>query len=141
MSLLINHLYRFGPYQVDAERRLLIREEACIPLQPKTFDLLLYMVRNPLRLLTKEELLGAVWPDSFVEEGNLTQNIFLLRKALTGRKGDDARYIVTLPGRGYQFVSPVELFQPPAKDGEYSADEGEAVLTAVRSRMKIVVDE
>jgi eukaryotic-like serine/threonine-protein kinase len=141
MSLLVNYLYRFGPYHLDAERRLLWREETRIALQPKTFDLLLYMVRNPLRPLAKEELLQAVWPDSFVEEGNLTQNIFLLRKALTGRKDNDTRYIVTLPGRGYQFVSPVDRLDPSAKDGEYAADEGDAVLTTVRSRMRIVVDE
>jgi DNA-binding winged helix-turn-helix (wHTH) protein/tetratricopeptide (TPR) repeat protein len=141
MSLLVNHLYRFGPYQLDAARRLLLRDEAGIALQPKTFDLLLYMVRNPLRPLSKEELLQAVWPDSFVEESNLTQNIFQLRKALTAGKGDGTRYIVTIPGRGYQFVSPVELVNPSANDEGYLAGEGETVLTAIRSRMTIVVDE
>src|SRR5271170_7704676 len=107
MSLVVKHLYRFGPFDLDAEQRLVRRDGVKISLPLKSFDFLFYMVRNPLRLLTKEELLRAIWPDSFVEEGNLTQNIFLLRKALTPQE-EDLRYIVTIPGRGYQFASAVE---------------------------------
>jgi DNA-binding winged helix-turn-helix (wHTH) protein len=108
MSLLLSNFYRFGPFDLDPDQRVLRRDGKKIALQPKAFDLLLYLVQNPLRLLTKEELLGAVWPDSFVEEGNLSQNIFLLRKAITPKQ-KDFRYIVTLPGRGYQFAATVEL--------------------------------
>jgi eukaryotic-like serine/threonine-protein kinase len=98
---------------------------------------------NPLRLLTKEELLRAIWPDSFVEEGNLTQNIFLLRKALTP-DGEDVRYIVTIPGRGYQFGSTVEIIsQSPRNEPDLSnlsTDRG-MELSAVHSTMRIVVHE
>jgi eukaryotic-like serine/threonine-protein kinase len=108
MSLLLSNFYRFGPFDLDPDQRILRRDGKKIALQPKAFDLLLYLVQNPLRLVTKEELLRAVWPDSFVEEGNLSQNIFLLRKAITPKQ-KDFRYIVTLPGRGYQFAAAVEL--------------------------------
>jgi DNA-binding winged helix-turn-helix (wHTH) protein len=108
MSLVVSHLYRFGPFDLNEGQRTLRRDDKKIALPPKAFDLLLHLVKNPLRLITKEELLQAVWPDSFVEEGNLSQNIFLLRKALHSKQ-KDFRYIVTLPGRGYQFASAVEL--------------------------------
>ena len=114
MSFLVKYFYRFGPFDLDAEQRIVRREGAKIALPPKAFDVLLYMVKNPQRLITKEELLRAVWPDSFVEEGNLTQNIFLLRKALTTE--DDFRYIVTIPGRGYQFASAVVTVSEPPQD-------------------------
>src|ERR1700677_3487425 len=104
MSLLVRYFYRFGPFDLDPDQRVLRRDGKKIALPPKAFDLLLYLVQNPLRLLTKEELLRAVWPDSFVEEGNLSQTIFLLRKALVSKQ-KDFRYIAPLPGRGYQFAS------------------------------------
>ena len=122
MSLLVKHFYSFGPFELDAEQRMVRRDGTKIALPPKAFDVLLYLVKNPLRLVTKEELLREVWPDSFVEEGNLTQNIFLLRKALATGK-NDFRYIVTIPGRGYQFASAVKLVDqsrendiPPSND-------------------------
>jgi eukaryotic-like serine/threonine-protein kinase len=139
MSLLVKHLYRFGPFNLDAEQRLVRRDDSRIALPPKAFDLLLYMVRNPLRLLTKEELLRAVWPDSFVEEGNLSQNIFLLRKALTSTQ-KDFRYIITIPGRGYQFASDVELVSQPPQN-EINRSDDDVVLSSVRSTMHIVVHE
>src|SRR5271170_1477399 len=143
MSLVVKHLYRFGPFDLDADQRVVRRDGTKIPLPPKAFDVLLYMVRNPLRLLTKEELLRAIWPDSFVEEGNLTQNIFLLRKALTP-DGEDVRYIVTIPGRGYQFGSTVEInSQSPRNEPDLSnlsTDRG-MELSAVHSTMGIVVHE
>src|SRR5271170_457522 len=108
MSLLVSNFYRFGPFDLDPDQRALRRDGKKIALPPKAIDLLLYLVQNPLRPLTKEELLRAVWPDSFVEEGNLSQNIFLLRKAITPKQ-KDFRYIVTLPGRGYQLTAAVEL--------------------------------
>ena len=140
MSLLGKYLYRFGPFDLDAEQRLVRRDGAKIPLPPKAFDVLLYLVRNPLRLVTKEELLREVWPDSFVEEGNLSQNIFLLRKAWTATEGDP-RYIVTIPGRGYQFASAVEMVSdPPAAGIKLSSGDGVG-LSAVHSTMRIVVHE
>lgn len=69
-------IYRFGTFRIESGTRSLTRHEDAAPLAPKTFDLLLYMARNSGRLLTREELLSAVWPDSIVEEGNLSQNVF-----------------------------------------------------------------
>ena len=150
MSLLVRYFYRFGPFDLDAEQRLVRRDGARIALPPKAFDVLLYMVRNPQRLITKEELLGAVWPDSFVEEGNLTQNIFLLRKALTSRR-DDFRYIVTIPGRGYQFASAVEMVSESPQEStdlakladlaKMTTDNGGMEMSSVHSTMRIVVHE
>jgi len=146
MSFLAKYFYRFGPFDLDAEQRLVRRDGAKIALPPKAFDVLLYMVRNPLRLISKEELLHAVWPDSFVEEGNLTQNIFLLRKALASGR-DDFRYIVTIPGRGYQFASAVETATGSPQDHDVTDltkltnDSGSMELSSVRSTMRIVVHE
>ncbi len=130
MSLMVSNLYRFGPFDLDPDQRALRRDGKKIALPPKAFDLLLYLVQNPLRLLTKEELLRAVWPDSFVEEGNLSQNIFLLRKAITPKQRD-FRYIVTLPGRGYQFAAAVELI--PHSPGE-QLDVAETDVTDLSSK-------
>jgi DNA-binding winged helix-turn-helix (wHTH) protein/tetratricopeptide (TPR) repeat protein len=106
-----SRIYRFGAFRVEPGARSLTVNERPVPLTPKAFDPLLYMARNPGRLLTKEELLAAVWPDSIVEEGNLSQNVFLLRKALA-ETGKENRYILTIPGRGYQFAAPMETEAP-----------------------------
>jgi TolB-like protein/DNA-binding winged helix-turn-helix (wHTH) protein/Tfp pilus assembly protein PilF len=99
-------LYEFGPFRLDPRQRLLLRDDKPIPLQPKAFETLLVLVRNSEKLVSKDELLSAVWSDTFVEESNLTQNIFVLRKAL-GAEDDGRRYIVTVPGRGYRFAEKV----------------------------------
>jgi TolB-like protein/DNA-binding winged helix-turn-helix (wHTH) protein/Tfp pilus assembly protein PilF len=96
----------FGPFRLDTVRRLLLRDEAVVALPPKAFDTLLALVENCDRVLEKSELMTAVWPDSFVEEANLTQTVSILRKALGERAGEH-RYIVTVPGRGYRFVASV----------------------------------
>ncbi len=102
----------FGPFRVDAGRRLLLREGAVIPLTPKAFDILLVLLRNSDRVVAKEDLMNLVWPDTVVEENNLTRNISTLRKALE-EGPDEHRFVVTVPGRGYQFVS--EHVQPQAE--------------------------
>jgi pentatricopeptide repeat protein len=102
-----SRIYRFGAFRIEPGARSLTHNQQPVPLTPKAFDLLLHMAENPGRLLTKNELLGAVWPDSIVEEGNLSQNVFLLRKALSVA-GEENRCILTVPGRGYQFAAPVE---------------------------------
>ncbi|MGE5207428.1 MAG: tetratricopeptide repeat protein [Chlamydiota bacterium] len=99
----VNAFYEFGPFRLDPQKRVLLRSGEPVPLTPKVFDTLLVLVQNGSRPISREELIQAVWPDSFVEEGNLTQNIFVVRKAL----GSENRYIVTIPGRGYQFVETV----------------------------------
>lgn len=101
----------FGAFVLDPPARQLRCGGELVPLPAKAFDLLVFMASNAGRPLLKSELLAAVWPDSFVEESNLSQNVFLLRKAL-GSAG--ASIIQTLPGRGYQFAAPVSLVPPPA---------------------------
>ena len=100
--------YDFGPFRVDPEKELLLRNNQPIPLAPKAFQVLLVLLRRNNELVTKDELLSAVWPDTFVEETNLSRNIFLLRKAL-GESPQDHQYIVTVPGRGYRFAEEVQL--------------------------------
>jgi eukaryotic-like serine/threonine-protein kinase len=107
-------LYEFGPFRLDPAQRLLSRDDRPILLQPKAFETLLVLVRNSDRVVMKEELLNAVWADTFVQESNLTQNIFVLRKALGDDNGDARRrYIVTVPGRGYRFAETVRTIAEP----------------------------
>src|SRR5262245_177249 len=82
MSHQSKHLYEFGPYRLDAGERLLMRDSEVVPLQPKVFDLLLAPVERHGRLLEKDELMKLVWPDTFVEEANLSSNVSLIRKAI-----------------------------------------------------------
>jgi DNA-binding winged helix-turn-helix (wHTH) protein/Tol biopolymer transport system component len=96
-------LYEFGPFRLDPTERILRRGDEIVPLTPKAFDTLHLLVRNSGHLLEKDELIRALWPDTFVEEGSLSNNIFLLRKAL----GDDPAFIETVPRRGYRFVGAV----------------------------------
>ena len=106
MSKPAKHLYQFGPFSVDVAERLIWREGRPVTLPPKAFELLLVLVENRGHLLEKEELMRRLWPDTFVEEANLSNNISLLRKALT--EDDGHRYIETVPRRGYRFVAAVE---------------------------------
>src|SRR5579863_565880 len=99
-------IFEFGEFQIDVAARTLRREDEAVVLNRRAFDVLLYLVQNPGRILTRDELLKNVWPDSFVDENSLAQSISALRRAL-GEKPVDKSYIVTLPGRGYQFVLPV----------------------------------
>ena len=98
--------YVFDSYRVDAEERQLLRGEEHVHLTPKEFETLLVLVRNCGRVLTKDELLKEIWPDTFVEEANLANNISVLREALGGG-GKDNPYIKTVARRGYRFVAPV----------------------------------
>src|SRR6202166_1671341 len=105
-SLADGYLYRFGQFVLDSRKRMVCRGDSPVSLTPKAFDVLLFLVQNPNRLVTKEQLLQAVWGDTFVEEGNLTQYISLLRKAL-GDNSEDTRLIVTISRKGYQFTADV----------------------------------
>jgi Tol biopolymer transport system component/DNA-binding winged helix-turn-helix (wHTH) protein len=123
------HLYTFDEFSLSVEEHALRRGDENIPLTPKMFDLLLVLVQNPGRVLRKDFLLQSVWPDSFVEEGNITFNIRQLRKALD----DDAqtpKYIETIQRRGYRFLPAVEAFTTvtPDKDEESIAREKEALV-------------
>ena len=110
-----NGLYEFGPFRLDAGQRLLLHKDRPIPLQPKAFETLLVLVRNSEKVVLKDDLLNAVWVDTFVQESNLTQNIFVLRKAL-GEHDGGRRYIITVPGRGYRFAEKVRTL-PDAGEG------------------------
>src|SRR5258705_3955279 len=100
------HIYEFGPFRVDALRRLLLREGNPVRLPAKAFEILLVLLEEKGRLVEKDELMRRVWPDAVVEENNLTVNMSALRRSLTESPGEH-RYVVTVPGRGYQFVANV----------------------------------
>ena len=107
------HIYEFGDFRLDAEKRLLWREDEPVPLTSRVFETLLYMVEHHDTVLDKERLMEAVWPDSIVEENNLTQNISTLRRVF-GETPGSHRFIVTVPGRGYRFVANVRLREADA---------------------------
>jgi len=103
-------LYEFSRFRFDPENHLLESEGTPISLTPKAFEILLVLVENGSRLTTKEELMRRVWPDSFVEEANLTVNISALRKQL-GEASSGQQYIETVPKKGYRFGVPVSQSQ------------------------------
>ncbi len=106
MPIETKELYEFGEFRLDAVRRLLTRLDQPLRLNSKAFETLLVLVRNRRRIVSKDELMQFLWPDTFVEEVNLAQNISALRKALSETPGEN-RYIATIPGKGYQFVCDV----------------------------------
>ena len=111
MHKAVNHLYEFGPFVLDPGERLLRHGVARMELPPRAFDTLLVLVEHNGRLLEKDALMRTVWGETVVEENNLTQVVYLLRKAL--RDGEDGtRYIETVPKRGYRFVAQVREFEP-----------------------------
>ena len=120
--------YEFGPFRVDLDKQILLRENHPVPITPKAFDTLLILVRHSREVVSKDELMKAVWPDAFVEEGNLSQHIFALRKAL-GDTPEERKYIVTLPGRGYRFAA------------EVRAVTQEDLVIQSRSRSQITVEQ
>ena len=99
-------MYKFGPFEIDLDRYLLLRNGNLVPLSPKVFDTLIFLIEHRGGVVKKEDIMNRVWPDTFVEESNLAQNIFLLRTAL-GEEKNEHRYIITIPGVGYRFVAPV----------------------------------
>jgi DNA-binding winged helix-turn-helix (wHTH) protein/TolB-like protein/Tfp pilus assembly protein PilF len=115
MSNPVKQFYELGPFRIDVANRLLLRDGEPLPLTPKAVDTLLALVQHSGQVLNKEELMKLVWPDSVVEEGNLTQNIYLLRKTLS--EGSNGRnYIETIPRRGYRFVGEAHEKREEAAD-------------------------
>jgi len=100
------HFYEFGPFRLNITERLLERNSELVPLTPKVFDTLAVLVENNGHIVEKSELMHQLWPDSFVEESSLTQNISLLRRALA-EGGEESQYIETIPKRGYRFIAAV----------------------------------
>ena len=125
----IREVYEFGPFRADIEREILSRDGEQVPLTPKSFQTLVAFLRSRKEIVTKDELMKLVWPDSFVEEANLSRNVFMLRKAL-GESPQDHRYIVTVPGQGYRFAEEVRQVL------EDSAVAAPAPTPVVRSRRR-----
>ncbi len=129
----MSNLYHFDEFVLDPARRTLSRAASAVSLTPKAFDVLFFLVQNPNRLVTKEELLEAVWGDTFVEEGNLTQYISHLRKALD-HNSEDTRLIVTVARKGYQFTPRVTVAEAAgiAKHGTLQSATTETSKTDAR---------
>ena len=92
-------LYEFGPFRVDPEKETVLRSGEPVSITPKTFQILLVLIRKNKEIVTKDDLMKTIWPDTFVEEANLSRNIFMLRKALGGRRRTIATSLPS-PARG-----------------------------------------
>ena len=128
-------LIRFEGFELRPSARSLSWNGQPIVLRSKTFDLLLYLAQHPHQVVTKDELMAALWPDSFVEESNLAQHVFLLRKALA-ETGHGERMVVTVPGKGYQFAASLDtlpLLEEQARSGELR-------MSAVQSVTRMVIE-
>jgi len=148
--------YEFGPFRIDPDKRLLLRDGKALPLPPKPFDMLLALVEHRGEVLEKDRLLEMLWPDHIVEEANLPQNISALRKVL-GESPGERRYILTVPGRGYRFAADVRQVEAdwpdpnaeqsvtassiaePARAGEDALEENQAVGVPVSRRRNLAV--
>jgi len=128
MSTSPQHLYEFGPYRLDTAEQLLFRDGDPVPLTPKAFETLVALVERNGHLVEKDELMKLVWSDAFVEESNLTNNVYALRKTL-GQAENGRGYIETVPKRGYRFTAPVK---------ELSA---EALVVEKRTLTRVVTEE
>ena len=133
MSNEINAVLEFGDYRLDTNRGLLLRGGDIIPLAPKAFLTLRVLLESQGRVVEKGELLKTIWPDTFVEEGSLTQNISILRKAL-GDNGDGEKFIQTIPKRGYRFVVPVRAAWEPLVIEEHSRVEASIEAEALEQK-------
>src|ERR1043165_3050544 len=125
MNRPVRRFYLFDGFRVDVGERLLFKDSREVSLTPRVFDTLLVLLENSSHVLTKKELMEQVWPDSFVEENDLAQNISMLRKAL----GED--YIQTVQKRGYRFVGDVRS----------TGDDEETLIIRERTRARIVVEQ
>jgi|HubBroStandDraft_6_1064221.scaffolds.fasta_scaffold00584_18 DNA-binding winged helix-turn-helix (wHTH) protein/tetratricopeptide (TPR) repeat protein len=129
MRMTGKQFYEFGPYRIDPARNLLLRGDQTIPLTSKAFETLLILVEHGDQEVSKDELMSKLWPDTFVEEANLTKHISMVRKAL-GETVHDHRYILTLPGRGYRFAERVR-----------TTEEGTNLVLESRSLSRVVIEQ
>jgi eukaryotic-like serine/threonine-protein kinase len=134
-------VFHFGDFRVDTLARTLRREEEIVTLSRRAFDVLLYLVQNPGKVVSRDELLKNVWPDAFVDENSLAQSISVLRRALEEKPGDHS-YIVTLPGRGYQFVKPVLTVASESPDAATAnPSPGRVIVHQQTTRTSVVTEE
>ncbi|MGB7585327.1 MAG: winged helix-turn-helix domain-containing protein [Terriglobales bacterium] len=131
MAKPVKQLLEFGPFRIDSEQRLLLRDQQPVPLSPKAFDLLLALTEHGGRVVLKDDLMKMLWPDTFVEESNLGQHVFQLRKAL-GERPQDHNYIITVPGRGYRFAPQVRAVA--------EQEEADQIVMASRSLARVVIE-
>jgi DNA-binding winged helix-turn-helix (wHTH) protein len=125
-----NRFYEFGHFSIDEAERVLLRAGEPLPLTAKVFDILLLLIENRGHVVEKDRLMKEIWPNAFVEEGNLTQNISVLRKVLS--EGEDShQYIQTIPRRGYRFVGSV-------RELDYEQDD---LIVEEHSRATIVIEQ
>ena len=132
----------FNQFVLDCDQGVLWREGDLVPLPPKVFETLSLLVQAGGRVVTKEEFMESLWPQSFVEDGNLTQNIFVLRKAL-GSSPDGRPYIDTVPKRGYRFVGATARQEPAAlgAGAEQALETPEATEAAMASTLEAAPEE
>jgi DNA-binding winged helix-turn-helix (wHTH) protein/tetratricopeptide (TPR) repeat protein len=126
-------IYEFGAFRLDTGSRLLTRNGDQVALPPKAFDFLVMVVRNRGRVVLKDEIMQALWPDTFVEEQNLKQTVFLLRKAL-GENAHDPCYIASVHGKGYRFLPRVLETRASMPEGRSALLSSDIRLTDIRSR-------
>src|SRR5215470_10410063 len=136
-----NRIYRFGEYKLLADERMLMRGNYRVHMTPRVFHLLLILVENAGKLVTKETLLNDIWQDSFVEEGNLNSTVSRLRKIL-GEKPDEKRFIETIPRVGYRFIAEVEQVTEGERQAEPitpTIDEVKKTEEPKRSRRWLII--
>jgi TolB-like protein/DNA-binding winged helix-turn-helix (wHTH) protein/Tfp pilus assembly protein PilF len=130
-------IFEFGDFRLDVEERLLLRRDGtAVPLTPRVFDTLRYLVEHSGRLASKESLMAAVWPDCIVEENNLAQTISTLRRIFGDTSGSQ-RHIATVPGRGYRFVAEVEMHDADAGPPQWRMPE--AVIAPAEEKTEQVI--
>lgn len=133
MSLGSGQFYDFPPFRLDPAEGVLLRDGKTVSLTPKSLNVLVTLVRHHGHIVNKEDLLQQVWPDTYVEEGNLAFNVSLLRKAL-GETRNGASYIETVPKRGYRFTAPVEVVPPQASTSTGPEDRATLAASSIGHR-------
>src|ERR1700747_1080261 len=131
-------LYEFGPFRVDPRERQIHRDGAVVQVTAKAFDTLLLLIERSGHLVEKSEIMHAVWPDSFVEEGNLSVTVHMLRKAL-GDDSSEHKYIETLAKRGYRFVAKVREIYPDEAESIIQVANQPDTLVAAKNRPGVLI--
>ena len=132
-----NHIYEFGEYRLNAAKRLLHRNGASLSITPKVFDTLLILIEAQGSVVTRKDLINRLWPDTFVEDANVTYNVSVLRKLL-GEGPNEHKYIATVPGRGYLFVAEVKDIRIGGDQDRPPNESGSSLETVVRSADRII---